>query len=462
MSEYKYAKVNLYGNWSYFEDYECYNIGFIYQQYYTILSWNANGLTVPIVGRKLDFFVRSHQAKPNHIPNGYNDYWDLYGWTVKTKRTEIDGFWMGYLGYGKLTDGFYIPETIGNGLIEIPKKYDKHYTSGQVDLRVYNGKNYEESAANFKISLSAVFPTQDPNMNYWCHWDSLMSWYYPESNLPTFEYPQNNIVNIQEPNKYQIQGQPGGYYVLDKFSGSWKFTSYLLVHYIEGETNEPNNSEKISFLEDNWPYCMVTVQPDWLACNQTVILSSRGEYNHVIDKQLITFTWVGGDKFISDYFYTVGNPKNKGKLYDSFGNKYICLYIMPDSYIMPSFYTLPSPDYGDFNLDGWVNFDDFVLFSKVYGKIYTDSKFDSIYDYDDNGKIDQKDLYYFFSHWLNYNSPEDFTLDRKVNLVDYARISSKYMATCKFYREIYDLKTVDGVINKKDIKQLFGDYLKGR
>jgi hypothetical protein len=159
--------------------------------------------------------------------------------------------------------------------------------------------------------------------------------------------------------------------------------------------------------------------------------------------------------FMSDYFYGINDSNKAGTYTNKSGYKFVCVPVMPDCNIIIT--TICPNNYGDFDISGQVDFEDYRLFSDHYLKTIKDPNYDSMYDYDSNGSIDLMDFYSFFAHWLNGKSKADFNKDGIANLKDYSAI----MANLRTTNALYDLNT-DGIVDFKDFKIFTDNYLKGR
>jgi hypothetical protein len=151
------------------------------------------------------------------------------------------------------------------------------------------------------------------------------------------------------PNSYSCQKVQSGFCVLDKKTWAWHPLPDLLVHFVDGDSNEnkvaeylkdpngknindyvkePNEKNISEYIEQNWPYAYVLkVKPQ---NKQTFLIKSYDAKGKVIDEKPIDIYKVSDKKFISDYFYTIGFVKGSGIHFDSAGNKYICIYSVKD------------------------------------------------------------------------------------------------------------------------------------
>jgi hypothetical protein len=149
------------------------------------------------------------------------------------------------------------------------------------------------------------------------------------------------------PDSYSCQKVSSGFCFLDKHNWAWKPSKDILVHFVDGDSNEnkvaeyfkdpngknindyvkePNEKNISEYIEQNWPFAYV-INEKLPHNKKTFLIKSYDAKGKVIDQKPIDLYKVSDKKFISDYFYAIGFIKGSGIHYDSIGNKYICIYI---------------------------------------------------------------------------------------------------------------------------------------
>ena len=184
----------------------------------------------------------------------------------------------------------------------------------------------------------------------------------------------------------------------------WQPAFGLVAFWIE--PNEPNAAGDLMSYCNPYAYIHDYNQEsieEYNATTHTAVLKSiNANNNDLVDKMLIKMHVQSIEqnncRIISDYIVPMEFAEDRGIYYDLWGNKYICPQILKGGHFEIS--PLSDEEYGDFNLNAKIDFQDFALFSKQWEKTPFDSDYDFMYDYNTDGIVDWKDFWKFSENYL--------------------------------------------------------------
>ncbi len=250
-----------------------------------------------------------------------------------------------------------------------------------------------------------------------------------------------------------------GFHIL-KYNSYWYNCNEFIVHNLT-DINTPQDCK--NYLESNWAYSYIITLPfsnpqNYNSKGFTNVLYSLDSTGKCLTKMPIFMAVKSKQEnsitFISDYFYAMNDCHSQGIFYDNQNNKYVCIPTIGDGNLAVS--QMAIEEYGDFNFDGIVNSKDFVIFAEKLKLTTQDEKYDMMFDYNKDNKIDNKDLFLFIKNWLKHNNRADFNIDGKTNLIDYSMLCQNFGDV----NPLYDLNK-NGKIDIEDLKIFKENYLYG-
>lgn len=265
--------------------------------------------------------------------------------------------------------------------------------------------------------------------------------------------------NKQPAKDYTRYSSVNGFHIL-KDNSYWHPLNKFIVHNL-ADINTPQDCN--NYLESNWPYAYIeTIEianPSQYNSNGfTTIIKSIDSNGKCLTKMPIFMAVKSKQEnsitFISDYFYAMNDCYSQGVFYDNQSNQYVCIPVIRDGNLAVS--QIAIEEYGDFNFDGIVNSKDFAIFAEKLKLTTQDEKYDMMFDYDKDNKIDNKDLFLFVKSWLKHSNKADFNIDGKINLIDYSMLCHNFGDV----NPLYDLNK-NGKIDIEDLKIFKENYLYG-